>query len=408
MNTFNPKNLLYIENGFKVLKENSQSNVGLELLKTYTEKNFPYKFNINIITARDNSPLFVMSVYPDRSTLDKIIDAVINNEGNKVISKLWSQNKEWTIEIDSRILDETIIDLTDRELSAIYCHEIGHIIYSNSIVNRLSTILQYEIAVTSPSNKLMLRDKFFKKFLSLPILNACRTEKDNSIKNEIKADKFAKKAGYQRELISVMQKFQKCPNYTEDDSSDNGMKKMATFTLNSLEQFRERETRLVECTLERMHANCNSVYVESVLSELLNDYFKDTEGTSMTREKKLNYLYERANKHSNENVITELGRLPELNASTLDYILIKIKDIKTNDDKMMIVSYIHSKLDIIDYYMEVLKRPKKYLFVKCPYTMKELENLKKRLLNLVDMAINAKLQTRHSNVLVSWPEGYEG
>ena len=151
-----------------------------------------------------------MSVYPDRSTIDKIVDSIAKNESH-MISKLWKQTKEWTIEMDQRIFNRDYIDLNARELTAIFCHEIGHIIQSNSIPNRLVTILQYELAKTSVSNKALLRDKFFRKILSLPIINACMGgdhEKD-SIKIEIKADKFVKSMGYQNDLISVFKKSQK-------------------------------------------------------------------------------------------------------------------------------------------------------------------------------------------------------
>lgn len=407
--------LTSIENGFKVLKENPSSNVGLELIRSSTENIFSYKFHVNIIHSKDNGPLFVMSVFPDRSTIDKIIDAVVSND-NKVISKIWSESKEWTIEIDDRILNPSIIDLTEKELTAIYCHEIGHIIYSNSIPTRLSTILEYEIAIST--NKFLIRDKFFKKFLSLPILNACRVNKNESMKEEIKADKFAKKMGYQKDLISVMKKFQSCPAYSEEDTPTDGMKKMAYFSLNSMEQFKHRETKLVESTLERMRANCNSIYIENVLNDIIDNCFRDTPDTSMTRDRKLDMLYERAASYE-ENVLIdinkypeitlELGKQPDITEYTMDYILIKIKSIKTNDDKMMIVSYIHSKLDIIDYYLQLINKKKK-LFVRCPYTLEQLELYKAKLLSLLETAMDAPVNDgkHQTSIFVAYPKGYEG
>ena len=410
----NPQ-LVSIENGFKVLKENPSSEVGLELIRSSTENIFPYTFHVNIINVKDSSPLFVMSVFPDKSTLDKVIDAIVSND-NKAISKIWSQSKDWTIEIDGRILNPAIIDLTEKELAAIYCHEIGHIIYSNSIPNRISMVLQYEIALSS--NKFLIRDKFFKKFLSLPILNSCRVNKNESMKEEIKADKFAKKLGYQTDLISVMRKFQMCPAYSEEDNPTEGMKKMAHFSLNSMEQFKQRETRLVEATIERMAAECNSIYIESVLNEILDNCFRDTEGTSMTRYKKLDMLYNRAALYDEDvcldlnkypELTLEFGKQPEINEYTLDYILIKIKSVKTNDDKMMIVSYIHSKLDIVDYYLQLINKKKK-LFVRCPYTAEELERYKTKLLSLLEDAIDTPVIDGKTNtsIFVAYPKGYEG
>ena len=117
--------MITIENAFKVLKENPNSTAAVEILKNSAEDIFSYKFNISIIEPTVyNSAIFFMSVYPDKSTMDKIVESIANND-SYTIFKLWKQTKEWTIEIDKRILNKDVIDLTDRELTAIFCHEIG-------------------------------------------------------------------------------------------------------------------------------------------------------------------------------------------------------------------------------------------------------------------------------------------
>ena len=88
---------------------------------------------------------------------------------------------------------------------------------------------------------------------------------------------------------------------------------------------------------------------------------------------------------------------------------IKIKSIKNNSDKMMVISFIHSKLDIVEYYISLLKNPNQSKKYNIPYSLKELEDLKVYLNNLINQAINAKLPERFRNgLLVAWPIGYEG
>lgn len=413
MAKFNPnrENFVTLENAFKILKENDRSKSGIDMLKTASEKIFPYKFNIVMIDVYNNSPLFVMSVFPEQSVLDKIVNAVAKSD-TKVISKIWAETKNWTIEIDRRILKDEYIRLTETELTAIYCHEIGHISSSNSIPSRIVNILQYELAKTKLTNKVFIQDTFFSKLLSLPILNACSMEKNDSIKEEIKADKFAKAAGYQKDLISVMQKFQKCSQFKKDNP-DAEMKKMAMFTTDALDQFKKRETSLLESTLLRMKEECNSVYLENALEEIINEFFYDDPTTSVTKEKRLNFFYERADRLTDEFIATEffnLGRkgLKPIDPSELDYILIKMKSIETNDDKMMLVSYAHSKLDIVEYYISLLNNPKMNKKYSVPYTMSELESLRTRLKTMIDQIINYKLPPKLNGVLVAWPDGYEG
>lgn len=407
----NKSNMINIENAFKVLKENSHSDAAIEILKNTAESIFSYIFNVTVLDVMDNSPIFFMSVYPERSTVDKIVDSITKNEPH-MISKLWKQTKVWNIEIDKRILNKSIIDLSDRELTAIFCHEIGHIIQSNSIPTRIITILQYELAKASISNKSLIRDRFFQKILSLPIINACMNAHDkSSIKEEIKADKFVRSMGYQNDLISVFKKYKDCKKVT--DVNDD-MKKMAAFTKDSLSQFKKRETALLEYTINEMIKDCNSVYVESLLTEIKNDFFFENENSSVTKEKRLNFLYERANELEEEFIATEFfgfGKktLKRIDPSEIDYATIKLKDIKSNSDKMMVVSYLHSKLDMVNYYIALLNNPKQAKRYSIPHSLKELEDLKTYLNGLITEAINAKLPDKlRGGILVAWPDGFEG
>lgn len=403
--------MILIENSFKVLKENPNSISALEILTKSAEDIFSYKFTINMIDAVHGSPIFFMSVYPDRSTIDKIVDAISKNESNMIL-KLWKQTKEWTIEIDKRILNTSIMDLSERELTAIFCHEIGHVSQSNSIPNRLITILQYEIAKASISSKSLIKDRFFQKILSLPIINACMggSHDKSSIKEEIKADKFVKSMGYQNDLISVFKKYKSCKDISDEDKD---MKKMTSFSLDALNQFKRRETAMLEYTINEMIKDCNSIYAESVLNEIKYDFFFENEDSSVTKEKRLNFLYERAEKLEEEFIATEffgLGKrnLKKIDPTEIDYISIKIQDIKTSADKMMLVSYIHSKLDIVEYYIALYNNPKQARKYNIPYSIRELEDLRNHLKSLIAETINMKLPDKNNGLLVAWADGYEG
>ena len=76
---------------------------------------------------------------------------------------------------------------------------------------------------------------------------------------------------------------------------------------------------------------------------------------------------------------------------------------------MMLVSYIHSKMDVVDYYIALLKNPKQSRKYNIPYSLKELEDLKDYLNKMINEAINAKLPDKlRGGILVAWPDGYEG
>ena len=408
-----------IDGAFLVLQENKNSKAALDIIKESLESCFrDYKFSVNIVTPNVNdSSLFIMSVYPEMSVIDKILDALTTNKDTDAIKKLWSTNKVWTIEIDSRMLDNSIIKCTNKELTAMLLHEVGHIVYSTSIPNRLSLILRYELMQAKMSNRMLLRDKVFRKLLSLPILDACISDnkKDkNSIKEEVKADSFSKKMGYQKELMSVLEKIMNNSKFTSSISANDKIIKNTDFSLKTLEDFQARRDKLAKKSLISLKESCPNPYIESAIDDILSTLFEGTDDSiSLFGDKKVTYMQERADKDIEDGYYTEFfifgkKQLKRIDPAEIDYINIKIQEIKNETDKMMIVSYIHSKLDIVDYYITLLSNPKLAKKYYIPYTMDELNKLKLRLDTLRKMAINFKIPERNKNILVAWPQGYEG
>ena len=165
----NKEKFIDIEEAFTRLKANESDISALrtisDALHSLTDK------NIVVDTVRPeskNQVCNVMSVYPEESTIDKIIEAIITEQNDSIIAKLWNDTGKWNIEIDTRILSKDV-DLTEKELTALILHEVGHIVYSNSVPMRIARVLRFEYAKTSMATKQLLKDKFFSKLVSLPI-----------------------------------------------------------------------------------------------------------------------------------------------------------------------------------------------------------------------------------------------
>jgi hypothetical protein len=98
--------------------------------------------------------------------------------------------------------------------------------------------------------------------------------------------------------------------------------------------------------------------------------------------------------------------MKRIDPADIDYIGLEVNNIKSNDDKMMIVSYIYNKLDTIDYYLALIdsKNPK-YII---PHSRESLVQMRKTLDNYRLAAINRKLPEIKYGVHIQFPEGYEG
>lgn len=406
-----------IDGAMLVLQENHHSDAALKIIKTSLEDCFDCTFDIRVITPTDiNSPLFVMSVFPEITVIDKILSAVMNNNADKAIQKLWETNKKWTIEIDSRILDNRIIQCTNRELTAMLLHEIGHVVCSSSLPNRISLILRYEIMKTKFSNKMMLKDKVFRRILSLPILDSCVSDSKrdkSSIREEIKADTFAKKMGYSKELMSVLTKMINIDLYKNPDTLNEKIVKDTHFALNTLDEFQQRRDKLAKHGLVSLKKECTSPFITDTLSEFIETVFEDPENSLYFYDgKKLEVMHERADKAIEDGYYTEFflfkKDLKRIDPAEIDYIDVKISGIKNTNDKMMILSYLHSKLDLVEYYISILENPKTARKYNIPHSLSQLQNLRKRLLQLREIALKYKIPEKNKHVLVAWPEGYEG
>ena len=403
-----------IDNAFLVLQEDKASETGKKIIKDSLNEIFDVEFDIEIIPVNDNSPLFVMSVFPEKSVVSKIISSVTTNSGNiETIKKLWQQNKKWTLEIDERILNKNFINCSNRELTALVLHEIGHVVCTNSIPSRISTIIQYEIAKSKLENKILAADKLFSKILALPILNACVSDSrksDKPLSVEIKADNFAKKMGYQQELLSVLKKITTNQKYPKGGTINKNMEEMTKFSINTLNQLKAREDNLLKKNLVSLKKECVSPYIESYSDDFYNTIF-ETGNKSISSIEHLTFMENRADSIV-ENYYTEFffgkKKLSKIDPAELDYIDIKTNEIKNENDKMMLISYIHSKLDIIDFYLEILKDPKLAKKYNVPNSADQLERMRTRLLTSRENILKYKIPERNKGIITEWPENYEG
>jgi hypothetical protein len=394
-----------IEASFKVLLEDNNNKASIEDIKDVLENSFDgFKFNISIVPHKSNEKTYIMSIFPEESTMDKIIVSILDEKDSKdVVKDLWSKNKNWYIEIDSSALDGSF---TNKELAAILLHEIGHITISNSIPNRISTILQYNVMSTNSKNKLMLRDKVFRSILKLPILEMCvKGNSKSNIKEEIKADGFAKKLGYGSDLESALNKIM--DGYKSSKSLDDKIFDTAKFSLQNLEDFRKRKHNLTKKSLFALKEAVESPYIENIISEYISNLYEDVDSGSFAGEgKNLELMESRADYLTSPEYIAEFvifkHKLNRLEPSDIDYIEVKTNNITSDTDKMMLLNYLHSKLDTCEYYISLLEDPKTSKKYDIPNGLNELYSIRSRLFKLKDRIIRYQYPEKSNGMYIQF------
>ena len=406
-----------IDGAFKVLKETPDNTAALDVIKESLESCFPYKFKVYVVDtmALADRESFIMSVFPEISTIDRILRAVLEESKSAELKTLWEANKNWVIEIDRAILSDSY-GLTDRELTAMILHEVGHVIVSGSIPSRIGLILQYEITKTSLTNKILLKEKIFRNLLSLPILDACVSDRKlnkSSLKEEVKADTFVAKMGYKKELESSLTKVQEILKKDRAFTLDNKMMKTADFSLQTLSDFQKRQDALAQKNLARVKSVVTSPFIKESIELIETQLFNGNTKNFLYEGANIDYIHELADDLIGDFYLTEFfqlngKRLKRIDPSEIDYVGIKIQGMTSLDDKMMMISYIHSKLDIIEYYISILENPNLAKKYDVPHTLAQLYDMKKRLQLYRTEAINAKIPEKNKNLMIAWPSGYEG
>lgn len=417
----NPISLKTIENAFRVLLEDPQSKTGVSLIEEALTECFKDTFTVRVVPYNPSEPVFVMSVFPEVDTLSKIIDIVTHGteKSYSAIQKLWEKNTKWTIEIDEYTLRH-LGPITERELTALLLHEIGHTICSNAISTRIVTILQYEYAQTKMRNKLLLRDKIFRSIMALPILNACVSDqKGSSIKEEIKADGFVKRMGYVQDLISVLRKIErsgKLPKGTPEDA----MATTARFSMQTLDNIRERKSNLVKKNLVSLEESVRSPFIQTYLTELYGTWFVDRDELSgktyleqtIAESKKENLLQgimdRRETSYYREFGIFGKKKLEKIEPYEISYIEVKAGSMRDDTDKMLLVSYIHNKLDRAQFYLDILDDPEASKKYNVPHSRQYLETVRDKLIKLRDQVLRYRVPTRTNDIIIQYPSGYEG
>lgn len=417
-----PSNLLTIENAFKFLKEYPKSMTATETIEKELHACTGDTFYIRVVENTSSGPMFVMSVFPQESTIDKILSSIASGKtSSDVVESLWKRNSVWTIEIDDTIIRPgSYINASEKELTAILIHELGHVAQSNSVATRIITILQYEYARTSTQTKLMMRDKIFRSIMSVPIINACiGDQKGSNVKEEMKADKMVKKYGYERYLTSVMDRVIKHQNFKSNDP-DKSMEYTTRQSFQMLDDLRLRRNKLVKNRLKRLQESTPSPYIRDFLGDTYANLFVEENRLSnisglqkrVLESKKEKYIKESmemaAKNYYKEFTLFGKKKLEPVTQYDLDYIAMKITMIRKDADKLMLLSYIHNKLDMVHFYMDILEDPVESKRYKVPHNMKYLKDIEKQLENLRMEVLRFKVPPKQPDIFIGYPQGYEG
>ena len=348
---FNGDSLSDIENGFASLKTSSSDLRAAGQISDGVKALLGTPVTVEVIHPKNSSDVCdVMSIYPSQATVDAIVDAIVQNKPDKEICDIWRKSASWIIEIDDRILGDKC-GLTPRELTALILHEVGHGVENSDTPMRMCKVIKLQLATADKLSKEITKDSIFSKILTLPILNAGAFNRNReSMKKEMNADRYAINNGYGRDLNSVIDKIL---GHVGDSKTtpDEDMATLMNFSVDTVNSMQKRQDAIVRRNFFAMLKSTPSRVTRNALNSISKRFVGESaEDMTEKSEAHYNFIHNRLDDITERtedldtylefNFPGKVHRMKKLDPMEIDYIGLEVNNIKTNDDKIMVISYI--------------------------------------------------------------------
>lgn len=426
------QDLLYMEKIFTSIKMKEDVEENLKVLSRICGRMFNLHITFHIVENKTNK-FFGMSVYPPENLIDELVYSILEKRSKREqFQSLWGSNKEWFVDIDSLLLYDNNLMANPAEIVSVFLHEIGHVVYSDTVPMRINKVLRMKILELKYEVYQLCKDDKFKKMFNLVIVDGCSGKNFHSRKNlkkEVVADKFVQKYGYGDSLYNFIDKLLKSQgnsliDRTEKDM-ENDIKIMSVWVIENIAELQYRKNKLRD-VLELESKKQNSSYikktVESIRKKIFGegrrDIHREMVAESMGIQLNNNYYDletdQRLSKYVKDKLVSEnlildffdkFGRIKKVSQSDIDVIRVEADRIENHDDKIYVLDRIYSVMVIIDRALEYIEMGRKNK-VQQPKAL--LEDFKKQLLEIRQYVTTLKIYEKEYGVFIKYPKGYEG
>lgn len=413
-----------IEHCFMEIKNNENIHSNLKEIKKLLGKMDIYVDSITIVPG-EKDEFFGMSVFPTISVAEKLVEAMVDKKPEKGFIDIWEGEKEWVIEIDSKLFSGSSLNANPKEITAALLHEIGHTIYSNTIPSKLHKTMSYAF-LQIPSevkNILLNKNKIFMSLYLPSVAQASRTPSYN-LKKELEADKYVIQMGYGESLDTLLQKIIMTfgTRYAEftDKELEKDIKVATVWAHVNAQELRFRKDTLRN-SINKINLTNPSAYVQGIFAKINDKVFKGTVSFTdlATRGNRGKYVMENVTFVDDSigipcNAILEsafnakkdnYGKLRKINQHDIDIVSVQIDKIDNQNDKIYLLDVIYDYLETIDMSINAINEGQQNL-VKC--NMRQLTDMADQLQTLRKQVLGTKIVEKQYGVFIKYPKGYEG
>lgn len=410
-----------IDHSFSHLKQNPNDRESVAKIARLLKAKYDLNFEIYVVQNKNNE-FFGMSVYPEMSMVDELVAELIRegsqSDRESAITKMWAQQKNWVIEIDELILTDARLNSSPSELTAVLLHEIGHVVYNNTVPRRALKVMRYEITKMNYKTKRIIKWKRAQRLLDLVVIEACSSKSFSKYsKDELAADKFVVKEGYGDELYTFIDKLIASFGNSMIDRTEReieqDVEQVAQWSLDTLRELEFRKNKLLRM-LEVVSLRTSSLYISSLVMNIRSDFFtnrSDKKYIGLKESAVMKEWHKYAAVTEGEliaggssSVCGPNKKITKVKQVDVDLISVQAQKIETLDDKLYVLDLIHHLQNRLEeqYDMHFTKT------TNVPLTPKEsIKDYMKQLEKIREATVKKSVR-RSKTFFQKYPKGYEG
>ena len=430
MNRVKEDDLVYIEKCFTAIKNKVGINDNLNKISLALKRLFEIDCTLNIVDNTTNE-FFGMNVFPSVSTMDLMIESIVTKQSTvDDILKIWKKNEEWHIEIDSILLYDTNLNSNPQELVAVLLHEIGHIVYSNSVPQRLHKIIKFKIIKMNYQMKQLISTEKIRKLFNIAIVESCSAKNYNyvDIKTEKVADKFVIRYGYGQSLDEFIDKLIKSQgnslvNRTETEV-ENEINIVVNWTVLNLKELEFRKKSL-RTNLKVEILKSPSILTKKIIQDIYNSFFgesndkyrvllseqagyEDDRYEELRSYQMLDTFVKRVLTEASNNIFDKHGKLKKITQNDIDILAVEAEKIDTIDDKIYLLDKLYSQVELVNMGLDYIASEDKNLNSRITQSKRTLLDMKDQLEEIRQQILATKIIEKEYGVFIKYPRGYQG
>ena len=405
--------ILFIESCFRNIQHERDIESNVKLIERTIKREYGISVDITIIDNGKN--FFGMCIFPSPEEMSALTKALINTEAGsmKDVEKLHQQymvHGDKIIEIDSRLLYDSEINATPAEITAVLLHEIGHIVASNSMINKLKRAKEYMLSKFDNKTLHLLPKIPLKEYLfSIATLQIFGQRFNVQLIKEKEADELALKEGYGEDLVNLLNKLIANGHGEQVKKSKRDQEKDIEVTIDwlivNIKELEYRKNRLKK-SLTILKLTTPSLYVADRVSEVLDKmYKKDRKAYEEVLLNESFIIGSLKNKRLKApSGAMDRGRVAKLQARDLNIYRAELERVNTVDDKIFLLERLHDLLDVAEYAKYMCQEDPKRVM----QSEQTIDNYIKELNDLIRMTSEKPIGKEKYGLFIKYPADYEG